>query len=248
MKFSIVTAVLNRENSIAETLISTKNQIYPNFEHIVIDGCSSDNTLKIINSYSYDKLILTSEKDNGLYNAINKGILKSSGDIIGLIHSDDVFFSNEVLSEVAFEFENSNIDMVYGDVVFKSNSGRQNIIRRYRSGNISKKNLSFGCMPAHTAIFFRKIIFEKYGLYNENYKIAADFEFLARIFSSGYINYKYINKNFVVMSIGGVSTSGFKNTILLNKEVLNALKFYNYNSNIFKIISKYPKKILEFIY
>ena len=248
MKISVITVVHNRESTIADSMQSIKSQLYQNIEHIVIDGASTDDTLAIVEKNKSSHMVLISEKDDGIYDAINKGILHSTGDVIGLLHSDDVYSSDSILGEIALEFTNPDLDMIYGDSIYVSTKNSNKIIRRFRSKRFSKAALSWGWMPAHTTVFFRRRVFEEYGLYKTDYKIAADIEFIARVFNRGSIRFKYLPKILVVMSMGGVSTASWKNTVLLNKEVVHALRSNGISTNLAKILLKYPFKILEFLW
>ncbi len=247
MKFSIITATYNREESIYRSLESVKKQTFKDTELVIIDGLSKDRTLSIIKPLLTDSDICISEKDNGIYDALNKGISNANGDIIGFLHSDDMFFDNYVLEEVASIFDSSDVDIVYGDAVFFKNDNEQRVVRYYNSDKFSTRNLSWGKMPAHTAMFIRKEVYDKYGTFKINYSICADYEFLCRISKHQSLKSTYISKPFVKMQIGGVSTGGIKNTILLNREVLRACLENNIDTNILKILSKYPSKLIQFI-
>jgi glycosyltransferase involved in cell wall biosynthesis len=246
LKVSIITCVYNRENTILESISSVGIQTYPLIEHILIDGGSTDETLGIVQKHFNSRMVLFSEPDYGIYDAINKGIMKSTGDVVCLLHSDDTYASNSVIAEVVKEFSNPELDAVYGDAVFFKHGNSEKIHRHYRSDRFSPQMLSKGWMPAHTTLFLRRRVFEKYGLYKINYKIAGDMDFVARIFKSGNLQSKYIPKIMVRMRTGGVSTGGVKNTILLNREVLRALRENGIKTNIIKLLSKYPLKFLEF--
>lgn len=246
MKFSIITATYNRENTIERALKSIKKQKYKNIELVVIDGDSNDSSLSKIKSLLSYQDICISEKDKGIYDALNKGIFKSSGDIIGFLNSDDLYYDNLVIEKVYSIFKNTKVDVVYGDAIFFKNNNLDKIHRYYKSSPITQRNLAWGKMPAHTAVFIKRDIFERYGNFKINYKICADYEFFCRIAKSDLLNYEYIAEPLVKMSLGGVSTSGINNTILLNKEVLRACSENDIYTNIFMIFSKYPSKLLEF--
>ena len=247
MKISIITAVYNRRNTILDAINSVRSQTYSNVEHLIIDGASTDGSLEIIKEAMVPGTTLISEHDHGIYDAINKGIKHSSGDVIGLLHSDDIYASNSVLAQVASEFSDPNLDAAYADAIFYRGSNPDNIIRHYRSDRFSHKTLAWGWMPAHTAIFFRRRVFEKFGVYKTDYKIAADIDFIARVFGSGSFKSVYLPKVWVKMRIGGISTGGLGNTILLNREVLRALRDNGVKTNMVKVLSKYPLKLLEFL-
>ncbi len=247
MKFSIITATYNREKSIRRSIESTKQQTYKNLELIIIDGLSTDKTLSIVKPLLGDQDILISEKDDGIYEALNKGLEVASGDIIGFMHSDDFFYDNFVLENVAEEFKKSDADIVYGDATFFKEGNINKMIRYYKSDSLSKQNLSWGKMPAHTAMFIKKSVYEKYNHFKTNYRICADYEFLCRISKNNSIKSIYTSNPYIKMQTGGISTGGIKNTIVLNREVLRACLENDIYTNIFMIFSKYPSKILQFL-
>jgi glycosyltransferase involved in cell wall biosynthesis len=247
MKFSIITAVFNRFQTIERSINSVQNQLYKDVEHIVIDGGSSDGTIELIANSSFKPDIFVSESDSGIYDALNKGILASSGDIIGFMHSDDYYSSPNILQRVAECFESTGVDIVYGDVVYFYPNNPSKIVRRYRSGEFSRNNLEWGMMPAHTSMFFRSSIFKKYGLFKTDFKIAADYEYLCRIASRDVPRYFYLDEILINMSLGGASTAGLMSSINLNREVLRACLENGLSTNIFKILSKYPAKFIEYV-
>jgi glycosyltransferase involved in cell wall biosynthesis len=247
LKISIITAVYNREDTIERALLSLKLQTYPDIEGIVVDGNSSDTSLKIIKSLQLNKLKIISEPDDGLYDALNKGLSFVTGDIVGFLHSDDIFYDNNVLSVIASIFEDDSIDVVYGDSVFFTGCKTENYVRRYKSGILSKSRLSWGWMPAHPAMFIRKRVYEKIGNFKTTYLIAADYEFLCRMMSALDVNIVYYPYDLMKMQTGGASAGGLKNTILLNREVLRACRENGIYSNLVMLLSKYPIKLLQFL-
>lgn len=246
MKVSIITAVYNRENTIIDAIHSIQAQTYTNIEHILVDGASTDCTVEVIKKYLTPSMTCISEPDGGIYDAINKGIKRSTGQVIGLLHSDDIYASESVIAQVVAEFSDPNIDAVYADATFFRDSRPNKVIRHYRSDRFRLETLPWGWMPAHTTIFFRREVFECHGFYKIDYKIASDMEFIARVFSAPNFQAKYIPTVWVRMRSGGASTSGLKSTIILNLEVLRALRENGVKTNMVKILSKYPLKLLEF--
>ena len=246
MKFSIITVCFNSEQTIEKTILSVLSQNYNNIEFIIIDGLSKDNTLKIIDNYR-DKIdCIISESDKGIYDAINKGILKATGEIIGILNSDDEFYDNTIISKIASHFlQNPTLDAIIGDVVFENN--RQQIIRNYSSKNWNENMFSWGFMPPHPSFYCKKIIYNKSGLYKTDFKIGADFELLIRFLKIQKINFEYITLLIVRMTTGGVSTRGFKSVYIINKEILNACKINGIKTNYFKLYSKYLIKIFEYL-
>lgn len=248
MKISIVTVCYNSATTIEDTLQSVANQNYNNIEHIVIDGGSTDGTLEILERHRSKIACLVSEPDAGLYDAMNKGIAQTSGDIVAFLNADDLYADDSVLSTVACCMLKSDLDLLYGDVVFFSPKKSDKVLRRYSSMKFSPKMLAYGWMPAHPTLFVKRLVFEKVGGFKANYKIAGDYEFIARVFSLQKPRYEYLQTVLVKMRTGGVSTAGLQNTLLLNKEVLRACRENGIDTNMLKILSKYPYKILEFIF
>ncbi len=247
MLITIITVCFNSEKKIKNTIESVINQEYKEIEYIIIDGGSTDNTLKIINNYSNFVSKLVSEEDLGIYDAINKGIHLAKGDVIGILNSDDVFYDNKILSRIANYFMlNENIDSVIGDIVFQNNNNE--IIRRYSSKNWNPNKFKWGIMPPHPSFYCKRKYFNLLGVYLIHFKIASDYELMMRFLLVNKITYKYLPFNFVKMSMGGVSTKSIKNNILINKEVIQACRLNKIKTNKFKIYSKYLFKIFEFLY
>lgn len=247
MKISIITAVFNAAGTIEETLLSVAQQSHPEVEHVVVDGASSDATPEIIARHR-DKLTrVVSEPDHGVYDAMNKGIKRASGDVIGFLNADDVYASKDVLSRVVDIMERERLDALFGDVEFFRPEDPTRTVRRYRSARFSPDQIALGWMPAHPALFLRRQVYESYGLFRTDYRIAGDFEYCARIFHSNKLVYRSLPETLVRMRTGGISTSGWRNTVLLNKEVLRACRENGIDTNILKIFSKYPAKLMEFL-
>ena len=248
MKISIITVCYNSAATIEDTLQSVANQNYNNIEHIVIDGGSTDGTLEILDRYRSKIACLVSEPDAGLYDAMNKGIARASGDIIAFLNADDFYSASTVLAMVARRMADENLDLLYGDVVFFRPDKPGHVVRRYTSKKFAPEMLAYGWMPAHPALFVGRQVFEEVGRFKEDYKIAGDYEFIARIFSMLQPRYEYVPEVLVTMRTGGVSAAGWRNTVLLNQEVLRACRENGLKTNMLKILSKYPYKILEFIF
>jgi glycosyltransferase len=245
VKISIISIVYNNEDHILDCINSVNNQKYDNMEYIIIDGGSTDGTVKKIEENNDRIDVFISEKDKGLYDALNKGIKKATGDVIGILHSDDVFFNQNVLLKVASAFKESKADLVYGKGVYVSKTNLSKMKRIYSSNNFNKAYLYFGWIPLHTTIFVKKHIFEKYGLYDLSYSIASDYEISLRWFLNDEIKKYYLDCFFVKMRLGGKSTT----TKLQKKkssEDLEIIKSYNLWGVItlfFKIARKIPQYI-----
>lgn len=216
MKITIITVSYNSEKTIKDTIESVLNQTYQNFEYLIIDGQSKDSTLDIVKSYKDSRIKLISEKDKGLYDAMNKGIKLATGDIIGIINSDDVLYDNNVFQTIVDNYD-LNTEILHGNVQY-FNEDLTQVIRDYVPG---EKNKDYWC-GAHPSMYIRKEVFEKIGLYNINYRIAADYDFMVRC-NVNNIKYKYINKYFVKMRYGGAS-NGLKGYINNFKECVKVLK------------------------
>jgi len=251
MTISLITITYNSENTLVDTIQSVLKQSYPNIEYIIIDGDSKDNTVSIIKEYAplfKEKFKWISEPDKGLYDAMNKGIRMATGDIIGILNSDDFFTNDTILKQIADEFQqNTKLDAVYGDVHFV-NPDNLNKCVRYYSSKIFKRNLMrLGFMPAHPSFYMRKKCFEKYDLYKIDYKIAADFEFLLRVIFKNKICIKYLPIDMVTMRTGGASTSGIKSHIRIMKEHLRAFRENEIYTNVLLLSLRYFYKIGEII-
>lgn len=246
IKLSIVTAVYNRATTIGRAVCSVSNQDYSKVQHVIVDGNSKDNTLEIVRNCVRQNSVIISEPDKGIYDALNKGILASNGCVIGMLHSDDVFTSNSVLSRIADLFENEAIDYVYADAAFFKAENKDKIVRYYSSNGFSAEDLKTGDMPAHTTLFVRKKVFDTLGLYRSDYSVSADFEFMIRLFSSHFKG-QYIPELWVLMQTGGASTAGLKAKLKVSQEVLKACREHNIKTGPLTLMRRYPKKILGYL-
>lgn len=248
MKVSIITVCFNSEATIRDTIESVLAQTHPDIEYIIIDGGSSDLTLSIIESFGNRISKLVTEKDNGIYDAMNKGVALSSGELVGILNSDDFYESDDVISSVVFVFEqSSSLDLVFGDVVFVNPDQLENVIRHYSAKKFKPWKLRFGWMPPHLATFIRKAALDSTGLYSLNYKISADYEMFVRLLLVHRFKFSYLNKVLVRMRSGGVSTSGFRSSIQLNLEIVKACRTNGVYTNILLVLTKIPFKLLELI-
>ena len=207
MKVSIITIVYNNVATIASCLKSVNDQTYKNIEHIVIDGGSNDGTVEVINSFKDNIAVFISEKDNGLYNALNKGIRLASGDIVGILHSDDMFYSSNTISNVVNSMDKTNADLLYGNGIYVERLNTSNIKRVYSSEPFRKKYLKYGWIPLHTTIFVKSIVFDRYGIYDESYSIASDYDISLRWFLVEDIKKVFLDEFIVKMRLGGKSTT-----------------------------------------
>lgn len=226
---------------------SLREQTHPRIQHIVIDGGSTDGTLDVLRANAGRIDVLVSEPDNGIYDALNKGLAHVTGDIVGVLHAGDVYASNFVLANVAQIMASEPLDALFGDVVFFDHERPSFHTRRYRSSHFRPKRVSWGWMPAHPALFVRRNVFERVGNYRTDYRISGDFEWVARAFGSETLRYRCLPEVLVHMCSGGISTGGWRNTLLLNREVMRACRENGISTNWLKILSKYPLKLAEFL-
>ncbi len=246
MKISVVTVCYNSALTLGETLNSVRWQTYPNIEHIIIDGGSTDNTLALIHSKGPHVVKLISEIDGGIYDAMNKGVRLATGEIICFLNADDFYKDRDVLARVAKAMEAEQLDALYGDVEFFRPGNPDVVVRRYNSGRFTAGRLGWGWMPAHPALFVRSALFERYGMFCTEYRIAGDFEFIARVFKHSHLRHRHLPEFLVRMQMGGISTSGLRATLLLNREMMRACRSNAIPTNWFKMLMRYPLKALEF--
>lgn len=251
MKISIITVVHNNKETIKEAIDSVLSQNYDNLEYIIVDGASTDGTVEIINeiirAHKNKNIKFVSENDNGVYDAMNKGIDLASGEIVGILNSDDLYYEKCCLSIVMNEFQKKNTDSVFADLVYVQLDNSDKVVRYYSSANFSSAKFSFGWMPAHPTFFVRRKCYEKYGNYKTDYMIAADYELLIRLFRIHNISYSYIPKVLVKMRVGGLSTKSFKSNWILNKEIVRACTENGIKTNMLKVHLKYFTKSLQLI-
>lgn len=247
MKICIITVAFNAAHTIADTLQSVATQTHPDIEHIVVDGASTDGTLDVIKSYGARVSKMISEPDAGIYDAMNKGIQLATGDVVGFLNADDVYADTCVLARVADAMVREDLDALFGDVEFFRAETPGRTVRRYRSARFGPDRIAWGWMPAHPALFLHRRVFERFGSFRTDYRIAGDFELVARIFHANTLKYRHLPEVLVRMRTGGVSTGGWRNTLLLNREVLRACRENGIPTNPLMVLSKYPAKLLEFL-
>ena len=243
-KISIITATYNSIDTLKYALESLNSQTYKNVEHIIIDGGSTDGTVEWLenNQDKFSKWI--SEKDKGIYDALNKGIKIASGDIIGFMHADDFYAYDDVLQDVVTAFEESSCELLYGDLEYVSSQNIERVVRYWHSGDFKVENLKRGWMPPHPTVYFKREVVEKYGGFDLKYKISADYEWLLRVLKDN-ISYFYLEKVMVKMRVGGASNKGLKNIYRKSKEDYIALKSHNFKA-FFVLLFKNLSKINQF--
>lgn len=246
LKFSVVTAVYNNRETVAQALDSVLSQTYPIVESIVIDGESTDGTLEVLDSYRSYLGSLVSERDNGIYDALNKGIKRSTGDVVGFLHADDVFENNDVLAKIAAIFENPNIDAVYGDLVYVQHNDISKVVRYWKSGHYDVSLLSLGWMPPHPTFYVRRSIYDQLGAFDTRYRIAADYDTILRFMGEGKIRTYYIPEVMVRMRIGGISNRSIKTIFRKSIEDFNVIR-RNKVGGIFTLLCKNSRKVSQFL-
>jgi glycosyltransferase involved in cell wall biosynthesis len=246
LKVSIITVCFNAEKTILKTVKSVLEQDYPELEYIIIDGASTDQTVQSIKSLGNHAIRLISEKDEGLYDAINKGISLATGDIIGLLHADDIYPKSNIISTMVSYFENDNsIDALSASVEIYKASDYKIPYRIYNAKNFNIWQFKLGIQPPHPGFFIKKLAFEKVGFYRTQYKISGDFDWLLRAILIQKLNVKFVSDTFVFMLDGGLSSSGWKSKVKMNNENLKILKSHNIYSNKLFLYSKYFFKIFQ---
>lgn len=245
MKFSIITPTLNSANTIRHTIQSVKVQQGVEVEHIIIDANSTDKTIEVIKSELVDSMIFLSERDKGIYDAINKGILLATGDIIGVLNSDDFYPDEFILSSVMSCFQDGHVNVVYGDLQYVSNDENLEIKRNWIAHDFDLDKLSRGWMPPHPAVFVKKTFHDSIGPYNIAYKISGDYDYLIRLFTNTKLCVSYCNSILVRMRVGGVSNNSIKNIIAKMREDLSVIRRYKIGG-LFTLVSKSLRKISQF--
>ena len=245
MKVSIITSCYNRAATIRDAVESVLAQDYNDIEYIVIDGASSDGTLAILEEYRDRIDILVSEPDGGMYEAINKGIRLATGDIIGLLHSDDVFFDRRTVSDIVSRFAKTGADLVYGDGIFVRPDAPQKVVRNWISGSYARWKVRFGWLPLHPTVYIRRECFEKYGLYDESFRISADSDFLVRYLYLAKLRISYLRRYIVRMRMGGASTDVSKSRLKWSEDI-RLFRKHGFNPYI-ALAGKISSKIPQFI-
>ena len=246
MKVSIITATYNSEATVQHTLDCIRRQDYPSIEHIIVDGLSQDHTLQIIHSFAHIAALI-SEKDEGIYDAMNKGISRASGNIIGILNSDDMYVDDAVISTIAEVFADEKVDVCYADLQYVQAADDAKVVRTWKSGPVSKRSFYYGWMPPHPTFFVRKEVYEKVGLFNTRLKSAADYEMMLRILVKYGLKAKYIPRVLVKMRTGGVSNASILHRLRANREDRLAWKLNGLRPYFFTLYLKPIRKISQFI-
>lgn len=249
MKISIVTVVYNNAATIAQAIESVLNQDYPDIEYIVVDGQSTDGTVDIIRRYEDRISKFVSEKDKGIYDAMNKGIRMATGEVVGILNADDFFYDNTVISSIAAAFEEDpSLDATIADIVFIHNEDHNKVLRHYSAKNWRPSRFAWGYMPPHPSFFCRKKMYDLHGYHQTDYKIAADYELLIRFLLVNKLKFRYLPMVTTKMRMGGASTKNIQSILTLNREIKRGCTENSVYTNYLMIYSKYFFKPFEFLF
>lgn len=251
MTLSIITATYNSAATVRDTFESILSQTYHDIEYIVVDGASTDGTVDIIHEYEprfNGRMHWISEADKGIYDAMNKGLAMATGDVVGILNSDDFYTSNDILQTVVDVMQHNQVDAVYGDVHYVSPDDLSKCVRYYSSKPFKRGWMRMGFMPAHPSFYCKREVYKKYGTFDLSFKVAADFENLLRLIFMSRIRMAYIEKDFVTMRTGGASTSGWRSHWQITKDHLRALRKNHIYSNVLLLSLRYIYKVWEIMF
>jgi glycosyltransferase len=248
MKVSIITISYNSAETIEDTIKSVVSQDYPNIEYIIIDGASKDETLSIVDKYKDKISQVISEKDKGIYDAMNKGVEHATGDIIGILNSDDYYYDESVISEVVRLFETEKTDGLYADLVYVDREDSDKVIRYWKSGEYAPGKFLRGWMPPHPTFFVKREVYSKFGLYSTDLRSAADYEFMLRVIHKHNISLSYMPRILTKMRVGGMSNVSLKNRWRANMEDRRAWKINGLKPRWYTLTVKPLSKVLQFLY
>ena len=247
MKISIITITYNSAETIEDTIKSVQRQDYQDIEHIIIDGKSTDNTLDIVSKYKAGISKIISEPDNGLYDALNKGIKNASGDVVGILHSDDIFAYDSALSEIAALFKNdSSTEAIYGDLDFVDRFDTNKVVRKWKSHAYHDGDFKKGWMPPHPTFYVKNNVYDKFGVFNTDFKLSADYELMLRFIHKHKIKIDYLPNVIIKMRMGGVSNTNISNKLKANKEDRNAWKVNGLNMPWYTNFRKPLSKVAQY--
>lgn len=247
MKISIITATYNSATTIKDTLLSVNAQTYPNIEHIIVDGSSNDDTLDIVRKYGNRVSKVISEPDKGIYDAMNKGIEAATGDVIGILNSDDYFASSDVISMIASEFENdTTLKGVYTNLYYVRQDAPQTIVRHWVSKPFKEKSFFKGWHPPHPTLYLKREVYEKYGVFDLKFSLAADFELMLRFFERYKIETKYLPITTIRMRLGGATSKNWENVKKQNIECIKAFKTNEFKPPLLYPIYRLFPKLLQY--
>ena len=246
-KISIITVVYNNSGTIENAIESVLSQNYTNIEYIIIDGNSNDGTLELINKYASKITKIVTEKDNGIYDAMNKGLKLATGDVIGILNSDDLYSNNSILNEVMTQFNHdNNLDILYGDLVYVKHDNINKIVRTWTTKSYYSDFFENGGVPPHPSLFVSARVYQEAGYFNLKYRLAADYEFMLRIFKKFSFKIKHLPLVFVNMRLGGATNNNLKNIYNGNIEILNSWKENGFKIPVLLIPKRIFKRLIQF--
>ena len=248
LTISVITAVYNRVDTVGQALASVRGQSWGQVEHIVIDGASTDGTLELLEAQRERLAVLVSERDSGIYDALNKGLARATGDVVGLMHSDDFYADERVLERVALAFADPTVDAVYGDLDYVAKADTGCVIRRWRSGACSRARLRWGWMPPHPTLYLRRSVIEEWGGFDTSFQIAADYDAMLRYLWRGRIRLAYIPEVLVKMRVGGESNRSLARIVRKSREDYRALRnngVGGLGTLVWKNLSKLPQFLVD---
>jgi glycosyltransferase len=245
MQITVITAVYNRHSTIANTIESVLRQTFTDLEKVVIDGGSTDGTLEILRRYRNKLNLIVSEPDLGIYDALNKGITKANGDVVGFLHSDDLYFNEQVLSKIAEKFADPKVNGVYGDIFYVDKNDTNRVVRYWSAGRFSHKKLRWGWMPPHPALYVRKSVYSKINLFDTRYRIAADYDWMLRFLKHPIASCAYIPEPILKMRLGGTSNRSLYQILYKSIEDYRAIK-QNGIGGLETLLSKNLRKLPQF--
>lgn len=247
MKISIITITYNSASTVEDTIKSVASQDFPDIEYIIVDGLSKDRTLEVVNRYSNHISRVVSEKDKGLYDALNKGIGLATGDVVGMLHSDDLYADNNVISRIAQKFASDpSIEAVYADLVFVDRDNPDKILRTWRAGEYTEDAFKEGWMPPHPTFFVKKSVYDRLGGFNLDLKLSADYELMLRFIHKHKVKVAYLPETIVKMRMGGISNTSFFVKLKANMEDKKAWKLNNLKPGLFTTLKKPLKKLFQY--
>ena len=245
LKVSIITITYNSETTLEDTLKSVLNQTYKNIEYIIVDGKSTDSTLSIIDAYKNNITKVVSEKDHGLYDALNKGIAMATGDVVGILHSDDFYTSNTVIEKIVQTLSENDSDAVYADLYYVDKNNTDNVFRKWKSGHYKHGMFLSGWMPPHPTFFAKRTCYQNFGSFNLNLVSAADYELMLRFIHKHKIKLAYLPEFIIKMRVGGKSNVSLKNRIRANNEDRKAWKINGLKPHFYTLYAKPLRKIIQ---
>jgi len=248
MRISIITTTYNSASTIRDTLESVNAQTYPDIEHIIVDGKSRDNTLELVKQYGKRVTKIISEPDKGIYDAMNKGIKAATGDIVGILNSDDFFADNDVIAKIVKEFiDNPELEGVYTNLYYVKQDDPDIIVRHWVSEPFKERSFFKGWHPPHPTLYMRKSVYEKYGLFDLNFSLAADFELMLRYFERYKIKTKYLPITSIRMRLGGATSKNWENVKKQNIECMEAFRANQFKAPVLYPIYRLMPKLLQFL-